>query len=163
MMLGELYGLGDDAAGAPTGSVLLYQGVWQVTPTLNVNTIISRVSQAVRMYGLQVTNSQNDGGPLTLGNFNVTLLLQVIGGGYGLPSDAGSMVDHAYYSVVGMMPVSSSTFLQSAGGAYGGGIPPNVPPGGSGAPPPDLTTWIEGNAWWLALLAVGAMVLPKLL
>jgi hypothetical protein len=162
MMLGELYGLGDDAAGAPTGSVLLYQGVWQVTPTLNVNTIVSRVSQSVRMYGLQVTNSQNDGGAFTLGNFNVTLLLQVTGGGYALPSDAGAMVDHAYYSVVGSMPVSSSAFLQSAGGAYGGGVPPNVP-GGSGAPPPDLTTWLTSNAWWIALLGAAVVVLPKIL
>lgn len=156
-----MYGLGN-GAGAPTGSILLYQGQWQVTPTLNVNTIVSRVASAVRAYGLQVLNSQNDGGIFTLGNFNVMLTLQVTGVGFNLPEDAGTIVDHAYYTVVGRMPVFSSTVLQSAPGA---GVPPLIPQDGSGAqnpPPPDLGTWLQSNAWWLALVAGAAYVLPKI-
>ena len=150
--------------GAATGSLLLYQGQWQVTPTLNVNTIISRVSQAIRSYGLQVVNSQNDGGAFTVGNFNVMLTLQVTGGGYGQPLDAGSMVDHAYYSVVGRMPVFSSTTLQSAPGSP---VPSLISPTASAsatpAAPQTLTQWFESNAWLIGLGIVAAVVLPKVL
>ena len=160
------YGLGmlGDDTGAPYGSLLTYQGTWQTTPTLNVNTIVSQVSQAIRGYGLQVTNSQNSGGVFTLGNFNVMLTLQVIGSGFAQAADAGSIVDHAYYTVVGRMPVASATFVQSAPGLPT--PPPNIPGGGApdpNAPPPDLTTWLESNAWWIGLLVVGAVVLPKVL
>lgn len=153
--------LGDDP-GAPYGSLLTYQGTWQTMPTLNVNTIVSRVGQAVRGYGLQVTNSQNDGGAFTLGNFNVMLTLQVTGSGYGQASDAGSMVDHAYYSVVGRMPVASATFLQSAPGMQT--PPPNIP-GGIPDPnaPPEFGSWLQNNAWWLALIGAAALILPKYL
>lgn len=161
MSLGYYSGLGDAAT---TGAVLLYQGGWQVTPTLNVNTIISRVSNALKQYGLQVLNSQNDGGAFTLTNFNVMLTLQVTGAGFNVPADAGSLVDHAYYTVVGRMPVFSSTTLQSA---PGGQVPVLIPPGGDpNAPPPeppDLTTWLESNALWIALAVGAAIVLPKFL
>lgn len=147
--------------GAPTGSILVYQGTWQAFPTLNPNGILSRVSSALRSYGLQVVNSQSDAGVLTIGNFNVQLTLQVINAGYGQPSDAGSLVDHAYYTVTGHMPVTSGTFLQSAPG-----VPSNLPPGSQNAPPQppqNFTQWFEQNAWWIGALVVGAVVLPKVL
>jgi hypothetical protein len=153
------------AGGAPTGSLLLYQGQWQVTPTLNVNTIISRVSQALKAYGLQVVNSQNDGGAFTIGNFNVMLTLQVTGSGFNQPADAGSIVDHAYYTVQGHMPVFSSTTLQSAPGSS---VPALVPPGtGTNPATPNaaqtFTQWLESNAFWLGLGVVAVVVLPKIL
>ena len=147
--------------GAPTGSILLYQGQFQVTPTLNVNTIIARVSAAVRSYGLQVLNSQNDGGAFTIGNFNVSFTLQVTGSGFASPSDAGSIVDHAYYTTVGRMPVFSSTLVQSAPGSpVPTLLPPNMEPGGINPPPSSLTSWLEQNAMWLGLGVLAVAVLP---
>ena len=143
-------------AGAPSGSVLLYQGTWQVTLTLNVNTIISRVSQMLQSYGLQVATQSSTGGAFTVGNFNIALTLKVTGSGFAQPSDAGSIVDHAYYTVVGRMPVSSSTFLQSMSG-----VPSNVP-GSTTAAPGTLTAWLEQNALWLGLGLGAIVVLPNL-
>lgn len=150
-------------AGAPTGSLLLYQGQFQVTPTLNVNTIISRVNAAVRAYGLQVTNSQTDGGALTIGNFNVMLTLQVTGAGFNQPSDAGSIVDHAYYTVTGHMPVFSSTTLQSAPGSSIPSLIPGATSAATAGTPQTATQWFESNAWWIVAATVAAVVLPKVL
>jgi len=156
------------AGGAPSGSLLLYQGQWQVTPTLNVSTIISRVSQALRTYGLQVINSQTDGGAFTLTSFNVTFTLQVTGSGFAQPSDAGSIVDHALYTVTGHMPVFSSTVLQAGPGAS---IPilvtPSTPAGSSapGSSPAGGSTllWFEQNAMSIGLLIAAMVVLPPLI
>jgi hypothetical protein len=149
------------SGGAPTGSLLRYQGTFQVSPTLNVNTIVSQVSAAVRSYGLQVVDQQNSGGALTIGNFNVQLTLQVIGSGFANPSDAGSIVDHAYYTVTGHMPVFSSTVLQSAPGTPIPSLVP-TPPGSSPAvaPPTTFTAWLEQNAMWVGLGVVAIVVLP---
>jgi hypothetical protein len=151
------------AGGAPTGSLLQYQGTFQVSPTLNVNTIISQVSQAVRQYGLQVVNQQNSGGALTIGNFNVQLTLQVTGSGFAQPGDAGSIVDHAYYSVTGHMPVFSSTVLQSGPGSSVPSLIP-TPPGSTPttAPPSTFTGWLEQNAMWIGIAVVAVAVLPVL-
>jgi len=145
-------------AGAPTGAILVYQGTWQAMPTLNPNSIVAQVSAALKAYGLQVVNSQSTGGALTIGNFNVALTLQVTGAGFAQPSDAGSIVDHAYYTVTGHMPVSSGTFLQSAPG-----VPSNQPGGQQPGQPESITEWFEDNAWWILALGAAALVLPKVL
>ena len=151
---------GAAAGGAPSGSQLLYQGTWQVTATLNINTIISRVSQAIRANGLQVVSAQNTGSVLSIGNFNVAFTLQVIGPGFAQPVDAGSIVDHAYYSVVGRMPVFSATVLQSAPGSS---LPTIVPPTPGATPgATGITAWLESNALWLGLGIVAITVLPAL-
>lgn len=151
-------------AGVPTGSLLLYQGRWQTTTTLNVSTIISQVTNFFRQYGLQSVNVQTDGGALTVGNFNVMITLQVTGAGFAQPSDAGSIVDHGYYTATGHMPVFSSTVVQSAPGS---GVPALVA-GGTTAPPasPSTTssalTWLESNALWVGLGLFAIVIGPTL-
>ena len=144
-------------AGAPTGSVLVYQGTWQAFPTLNPNTIISRVAAALPQVGLQVTNQQTDASVVTIGNFNVNFTLQVTGPGFGNASDAGLDVNHAYYTVTGHMPVSGATFLQSAVS----GIPRNLP--GTTPSTTSMTSWFEQNAGTVGLLAVAIVVIPALI
>lgn len=153
------------AGGAPTGSLLRYQGTWQVTTTLNVNTIISRVNALLGQYGLQMVSSSNSGGALTVGNFNVQLLLQVTGSGFAQPSDAGSIVDHAYYSTTGRMPVSSATVLQSSGASVPTlpGIPSTSTASSASASSgqSSFTSWLEQNAIWLLLAAVALPAVIK--
>jgi hypothetical protein len=163
---------GSGSSGVTTGSLLQYQGTWQVTPTLNVNTIISRVSQAVKAYGLQVASAQTTGGAVTLGNFNVSFALQVTGSGFAQPSDAGAIVDHAYYTVVGRMPVASATALQSGSYSSLPSIVPSSNPQVSTTPtswfgsffqqtPPQSTSqWLQNNAWWIGLGVVAVVILP---
>lgn len=147
------------SGGAPSGSLLVYQGKWQVSATLNANTIISRVVNALRTYGLAVVNMQNDAGALTLTSFNVSLTLQVQGDGFAQPSDAGSIVDHAYYTVTGHMPVFSSTVLQSSPGSTSL-FPASTP---TAAVPQSTSQWLQSNAWWLVLAGVAAIALPRML
>ncbi len=163
---------GSGSSGVMSGSLLQYQGTWQVTPTLNVNTIISRVSQAVKAYGLQVASAQTTGGAVTLGNFNVSFVLQVTGSGFAQPADAGSIVDHAYYTVVGRMPVASATALQSGPGSS---LPSIVPPENPQVsttptswfssffpqtPPQSIGDWLQSNALWIGLGIAAIVILP---
>jgi len=146
-------------AGAPTGSYLTYKGTWAVTLTQSADTIISKVRAALAESGLQVTNVNAQVGVAAsagLTSFAVSLQLLVTGSGFAQPSDAGSIVDHAYYSVTGKMPVSSSTVVQSLPSGAGAGAAP--PPAGQ-----DWSTWLQDNALWIGLGIVGVVVLPKLL
>ena len=135
-------------AGAPTGAVLIYQGTWEVVhrtwqiggqwlPT-DPATIIAQVSSNVSGLGLQVLNQSSDAGTYqtyVVGSpFHVTLQLQVTGQGFASPNDAKSIVDHAYYTVMNAMPITSSINVVSlpAGGQIPVPLPGGQLPGGPG-------------------------------
>jgi len=154
-------------AGAPTGSYLLYTGNWSVTLTQSMNSIIAAVRAAIAGYGLQVGNvncpacsSVTPSSVLAsagIQSFQVQLQILVTGTGFAQPSDAGSIVDHAFYTVTGKMPTSSSTTVQQLPGVAGAaGVPP-------AAPSQSITSWLEQNALWIGL-GIGAIVLvPRLM
>ena len=147
------------AAGAPTGAYLTYQGTWTVTFTQSANDIISKVGAALAAFGLKLTNSNSTVGALAsagLSTFTVQLQLLVTGPGFAQPGDAGSFVDHAFYTVTGKMPVASSTSVQSLpGGATVGGAPPPAAQ--------SLTAWLEDNAFYIGLGIAAVVLLPKLI
>jgi hypothetical protein len=75
-------------------------------------------------------------------------------------------VDHYVYLVTGSMPLSSS--VPSVQAPNTSTPAPTGQPGVVGAPPSggpatDLTTWLEQNAFWIALGVGALVVLPKLL
>jgi hypothetical protein len=184
-----LEGLGQSSAGAPTGSYLLYQGTWQLSPSHESSAqILASVLQILKssasVIGFQVGSASQSGGLFTVSNFNVQIQLFVSGPGFAEPNDAGSVVDHAYNQVTGLMPVVSNTVVTqlptgttaapapTGTSPFPGSADPNCVAGMpymvSGAPCPspgaqDFTTWLGNNAWWLALVAAGAIVLPRVL
>jgi len=165
----RLGGLGD-AAGAPTGSSLLYTATWQLSPSHEsaaqiLASVLQILQQSSSVVGFQVTNASQNSGLLTVSNFTVQIALFVSGPGFAQPNDAGSFVDHAYNQVTGLMPVVSSTVVtQLPSGVEAAPAPTGTSPfpGGAGLPT-DLTSWVENNVWWLALIAAGAFVLPRVL
>lgn len=152
-------------AGAPTGSYLLYVGNWAVTLSQSMNSIIAAVRSAVAGYGLQITNVNCPAcssvspssilASMGVQSFQVQLQILVTGQGFAQPSDAGSIVDHAFYTVAGKMPTSSSTSVQQLPGA-GAGAPP-------GAPGTSLTAWFEQNAMWIGIGILAIAVVPNLI
>lgn len=165
-------------AAAPTGAVLQYQGTWEVVhstgwkiagqwlPTSPAD-IISQVSY--NLPGLQVINQSNDAGFSQTwvqgAPFHVTLVLQVTGPGFASPNDAKSIVDHAYYTVMGGMPITSSINVSSLPG--GGQIAVPLPPGQQPLAPittaSSMTSWFQQNTGTFILLAIALVALPPLI
>lgn len=155
------------AAGAPTGSYLLYSATWQIPSSHAFSTpaqILASVLQALKasQTGFQVGQASQSGGLLTVSNFNVQIQLFVNGPGFAQPNDAGSFVDSAYNRVTGLMPVVSSTVVTS----LPAGVPSSPAPTGTSPFPTgtaaSFTTWFEQNALWIGLGIAGIVLLPRL-
>jgi len=164
-----LHGLGFLGDIVPDGSIVTYTATWVPHGTQGASDIIGQVGSIIANEGLSVrTVSSSPYRFLVNNTVNVKLVIQVQNGmGYGQPSDVASIVDNAAWQVTGSMPLASSiSSVQVPGGAPAPTGQPEVPNTGAGSgqqPPPDLTTWIEQNALWIAL-GVGALVLlPKVL
>jgi hypothetical protein len=183
----HLHGLGSIV---PDQSIVIYQGRWQTTyHTWSPMDVVRAVESALPGDGLTVRNEAVSAGTaakMGLANipFSVTLTIQVSNGmGYGDPNDILSIINHEVYAATGYMPLAGSiTSVQVPGGSIAptgqpeissapdpncaAGMPYGVDgsacPGPPGSPQ-DLTTWLEGNVWWLALLAAGVFVLPRVL
>lgn len=154
----------------PDQSIVTYTGTWQPHGTQGATDIISQVGNILAGEGLAVRSVSSSPYRFLLNNtVNVKLSIQIENGmGFGQPSDIASVVDNAAWQVTGSMPLASS--ISSVAAPSGPAVPtgePEIPNTGAGSagqqPPPDLTTWFEQNALWIAL-GVGALVLaPKLL
>jgi len=158
------------SAAIPDGAIVIYQGQWQTTySTWGPMDVVNAVKPILAQHGLALrSESINAPTAAKLGlasiPFGITLTLQVNTGlgGFGKPDDVASVVDGAVYQAIGHMPVASA--ITSVQGASTGQPGPATAPGSSQAPPqPTFTTWLESNAWWLALLAGGVIILPRLL
>lgn len=154
----------------PDQSIVTYTGTWQPHGTQGATQIIGQVSSILAGEGLSVRSVSSSPYRFLLNNtVNVKLIIQVSNGeGFGQPSDIASVVDNAAWQVTGSMPLASSISAVQTPNAPAP-VPtgqPEIPNTGDGSgqqPPPDLTTWFEQNALWIAL-GVGALVLvPKLL
>lgn len=162
-------------AGAPTGSTLLYNATWQLSPSHErPDQILASVTQSLKasasVVGFQVVNASQNAGFTTVSNFNVQMQLFVNGPGFGQPNDAGTFVDHAYNQVTGLMPVMSSTVVTAlpsgvtAAPAPTGTLPPF--PGGTPGTPPQpqsMNTWFQQNAPMMAMLLVAVVVIPAVI
>ncbi len=146
------------AAGAPTGAYLTYTATWPITLTKSFATVMSAVQSFVAQYGLKVTNSSNNLSALSLaGSFQVTIQLLVTGSGFVNPNDAGSIVDHAFYTAAGVMPLGSTTVVaQLPSGAGTVAAPP-----AAGAQ--SITSWLEDNALYIGLGIAVIVLLPRFL
>jgi hypothetical protein len=155
------------AAGAPTGSTLLYSATWQLSPSHErPNQILASVLQVLKssasVIGFQTVNASQDAGLTTVSNFNVQIQLFVNGPGFGQPNDAGSFVDHAYNQVTGLMPVVSSTVVTSLpSGVSAAPAPTGTNPFPTGATS-QVASWFETNALWIGLGVAAIVLLPAL-
>ena len=155
------------AAGAPTGSTLLYSATWQIpsadafsTPAQILASVLAILKSS--QVGFQVVNASQSGGLLTVSNFGVQIQLFVNGPGFAQPNDAGSFVDHAYNQVTGLMPVVSGTVVTNVPA----GVPSSPAPTGSSPFPTtaagSLASWFENNAISIGLGIAIIVLLPKL-
>lgn len=175
-----LHGLGFLGDMVPDGSIVTYQGEWTSTQTQNATDVVNAIVAGINSNGsLAVRNVSADVGtmasiaesswpyPLYAAPFKVTLQIQVTNGqGFGQPSHIASIVDHYVYQITGSMPLSSS--VPTVQVPNSSTPTPTGQPGVVGAPPPgaattDLTTWLEQNAFWIALGVGALVVLPKIL
>lgn len=153
-----LHGLGQLV---PDKAIVTYKGHWLTTALQNATDVINKVSANLRGDSLNVVNFSSDADLLTKGigagrDFNVTLQIQVANGmGYGQPADIGSIIDHEHYAVTGSMPLSSSTTLTAVPQADGTITLPSAAP--------DFSTWLEQNASWILLGALGLVIIPPLI
>jgi hypothetical protein len=164
-----LHGLGSLGDMVPDGSVVVYTGTWLPHGTQGATDVLAQVSSILAPEGLSVRSVSSSPYRFLVNNtFNAKLTIQVANGmGYNQPSDIASVVDNAAWQVTGSMPLASSiSSVQAPGGSPTPTGQPEVPNTGSGSgqqPPPDLTTWLEQNALWIALGVGALVVLPKIL
>jgi hypothetical protein len=164
------------SAAVPDGSVVVYQGRWTSIGSLassGIMPVVRAVEGAIKASGLATRNEQVTQASLAakLGissgvPFDIVLTIQVQTGlgGFGNPSDVASIVDHAVYQATGQMPLASSiTSVQVPGGGAQSTGQPGLPSVVQLQTPQTLSTWFESNAWWIGVLIVGAVVLPKVL
>jgi hypothetical protein len=153
----------------PDQSVVTYTGTWQPSGTQGATDIISQASSILAGEGLAVRSVSSSPYRFLLNNtVNVKLTIQVANGmGFGQPSDIAQVVDNAAWQITGHMPLASSiSSVQAPGGSPTPTGQPEIPDTGTGSgqqPPPDLTTWLEQNALWIALGIGALVVVPKLL
>lgn len=152
------------AAWSPTGAKLLYTA--QITAgfgdlTLNLNSIIAQLGQAISSYGLQVTNSSSSGGlgwSTGFGSGQITLNITDTTG-HASQSDligSGGIIDNALRNIIGSNNLSSSNIsVTSTPGTGGSGG------SGSGAPGTNLSTWFENNAGTVAVVAIALVAIPS--
>jgi hypothetical protein len=153
-------------AGVPTGAWLTYVGNFQTTDTMSAQDIINAISSAA-LPGLTIGNVSTNAGILAntelFGiaesgqNFSVTITLQVTGPGFAQPTDAGSIVNNAYYNATGSMPQGSSISVSSSGNGSVGGPPP------TGLANQSITQWFEQNAMWIGIGLAAVVLAQKLI
>ena len=163
----------NNAAGVPTGSILMYQGQWRLGIVDSANTILQKVTAALPAHGIQVVSSKIDQSYLAstgLGGraqFGVLLSLRVVGPGFNLPEDAASWVNNAYYNATGEMPINAITSLQSipsspVGATSSTQVGVATLPPGSSAPMTGWSQWLQNNALWVGLAVVAITIGPTL-
>lgn len=153
-------------SGAPTGAALTYVAQWPITLIQSADSILGKVKASVQSFGLQVISTNYQIGLVQTAPFAVQIQMLVTGSGFARPQDAGSIVDHAFYSATGKMPASSQTVVASLPGAPSSvpgaatcdpGINPNC-----AAQPSTFTQWLEQNALWIGIAVIAVAVGPNL-